>query len=100
MVRVVSVCLVAAPVAPASADGVAIGNTAVVGMGGAAVALAMGSWEPGRFDNVSGRVHGTFGAEVRVGEVFVWGYRRGRIGITGDVAARYCNVGLSIGLWH
>lgn len=57
-------------------------------------------WEPGRFDDVSGRLHGTFSTEVRVGEVYIWGYRRGRLGVTGDIAARYRNIGLSIGLWH
>jgi hypothetical protein len=57
-------------------------------------------WEPGRFDGVPGRVHGPFSAEVRVGEVYIWGYRRGCLGVTGDFATRYRNVGLSIGLWH
>jgi len=57
-------------------------------------------WEPGRFDGVSGRLHGTFGIEVRVLEVNVWGRRRGRITLTGDVAERYRNVGVSIGFWH
>jgi hypothetical protein len=85
------------------------GRTAAVGVRGGAeyewlpgrLRVRAGSyWEPGRFDGVSGRVHGTFSAEVRVGEVFIWGYRRGRLGVTGDFAARYRNVGLSIGLWH
>lgn len=57
-------------------------------------------WEPGRFEGVSGRLHGTFGIEVRVFEVNVWGRRRGRITLTGDVAERYRNVGVSIGFWH
>lgn len=57
-------------------------------------------WEPERFDNVGGRLHGTFGTEVRVFEFYLWGYRRGKIGLTADLATRYRNIGLSIGLWH
>ena len=57
-------------------------------------------WEPGRFEGVGGRLHGTFGIEVRVLEANVWGRRRGRITLTGDVAERYRNVGVSIGFWH
>jgi hypothetical protein len=57
-------------------------------------------WEPGRFEGVSGRLHATFGIEVRVFEVDLWGRRRGRITLTGDVADRYQNEGISIGFWH
>jgi hypothetical protein len=57
-------------------------------------------WEPGRFDGVSGRLHGTFGIEVRVLEFYAWGRRRGRITLTGDLASRYNNLGISIGFWH
>jgi hypothetical protein len=57
-------------------------------------------WEPGRFEGVSGRVHGTFGIEVRALEFQAWGRRRGRITLTGDVAENYRNLGLSIGFWH
>jgi hypothetical protein len=57
-------------------------------------------WEPGRFDGVPGRVHGTFGIEVRALEFELWGRRRGRITLTGDLASRYDNVGISIGFWH
>jgi len=57
-------------------------------------------WEPGRFDDVAGRRHTTFGADLRVLQFHLWGPRRGRISITSDVATRYRNVGLSIGLWH
>jgi hypothetical protein len=57
-------------------------------------------WEPSRFDGVDGRVHGTFGLELRVFEVNVWGLRRGRITLTGDLARDYSNLGISIGLWH
>ncbi len=57
-------------------------------------------WEPGRFEGVGGRVHGTFGIEVRAFEFHAWGLRRGRLTLTGDVADRYDNLGISIGLWH
>jgi hypothetical protein len=57
-------------------------------------------WEPGRFDGVSGRLHGTFGIEVRVFEFQAWGRRRGRITLTGDLATGYVNGGLSAGFWH
>ncbi|HEY4179785.1 MAG TPA: hypothetical protein VGM90_23245 [Kofleriaceae bacterium] len=57
-------------------------------------------WEPQRFEGVAGRLHGTFGLEVRVFDVNVWGRRRGRISLTGDVADRYRNIGFSIGFWH
>jgi hypothetical protein len=58
-------------------------------------------WEPGRFVGVSGRLHATFGLEVRVFEFHFWGKRRrGRITVTSDVASRYTNGGLSIGFWH
>lgn len=57
-------------------------------------------WEPERFAGVGGRMHGTFGVEGRVFEFDLWGVRRGRIGITTDIAARYRNIALSIGFWH
>ncbi len=57
-------------------------------------------WEPARYDDVGGRLHVTFGTELRVFEFFAWGRRRGRISFTGDVAARYRNVALSVGFWH
>jgi hypothetical protein len=57
-------------------------------------------WEPSRFEGVDGRVHGTFGLELRVFEVDIWGLRRGRITFTGDLAREYSNLGISIGLWH
>lgn len=57
-------------------------------------------WEPGRYEGVSGRVHATFGVEVRAFELELWGRRRGRISFTGDVASRYRNIALSIGFWH
>jgi hypothetical protein len=57
-------------------------------------------WEPARFEGVSGRVHGTFGLELRVLEFELWGKRRGRLTATGDLAERYNNFSLSIGFWH
>lgn len=57
-------------------------------------------WEPGRFEGVGGRVHATLGFEVRALEFRLWGLRRGRLGTTFDFAARYRNLGLSIGFWH
>ena len=57
-------------------------------------------WEPGRFDGVGGRGHGTFGLDLRVFEFRLFGLRRGRISFTGDVARRYRNVVIDIGFWH
>jgi hypothetical protein len=58
-------------------------------------------WEPGRFVGVAGRLHVTFGLEVRMFQFWFWGtQRRGRISLTTDVADRYRNGGLSIGFWH
>ena len=57
-------------------------------------------WEPARFDNVSGRIHGTFGFEVSLWEFFLWGPRRVKIAAIADVASSYRNLGLSVGFWH
>jgi hypothetical protein len=57
-------------------------------------------WEPGRFDGVAGRLHGTVGADLRVLAFRAWGPRRGRISVTADVASRYRNLAASIGLWR
>lgn len=59
-----------------------------------------GYFEPARYDGVDGRLHATFGIEVRALQVQLFGSRRGRITLTGDVAPRYSNVGVSIGFWH
>ena len=53
-------------------------------------------WEPSRFDGVDGRVHLTFGGDLRVFEFHFFGLRRGRISLTGDAARGYRNVGFSI----
>jgi hypothetical protein len=57
-------------------------------------------WEPGRYEGVGGRIHGTFGFEVRWLEFKLWGLRRGRLGATFDLASRYRNLGLSVGFWQ
>ncbi|CAN5860926.1 hypothetical protein BH11MYX3_BH11MYX3_48760 [soil metagenome] len=61
---------------------------------------AGGYWEPERYAGVGGRAHVTFGAELRVFDFHLWGRRRGRLGLTGDIAERYRNVALSVGFWH
>jgi hypothetical protein len=58
-------------------------------------------WEPNRFVGVPGRLHLTFGIELRVFQFWFWGtMRRGRVSLTSDFAERYRNGGLSIGFWH
>lgn len=65
------------------------------------IRLRAGSyWEPGRFEGVDGRWHATFGADLRVFEFRLWGPRRGRISLMGDVAAHYRNIVFDIGFWH
>jgi hypothetical protein len=59
--------------------------------------------EPSRFAGVGYRVHGTLGADVRL---FSWDFFglvdefTLRIGAAADVAERYLNAGVGIGLWH
>ena len=58
-------------------------------------------WEPGRFEDVGGRLHLTFGLDVRFWSFCFWRERyRARLSLTGDVADRYGNGALSIGLWN
>ena len=62
-------------------------------------------WEPGRFldedgDQIGGRIHATFGLDVRVLQFDLWGKHRGRIPATGDIASQYTNIGASVGFWH
>lgn len=58
-------------------------------------------WEPGRFDGVGGRLHGTFGAELSLFQFRLWSWDlRTRVSATGDVASRFANAGLSVGFWH
>ena len=61
---------------------------------------AGGYWEPERFDDQGGRMHVTFGLEVRVIQLWLVGSRRLRLSFTGDVASQYRNVVASIGFWH
>ncbi len=57
-------------------------------------------WEPGLLEGAGGREHVTFGTEVMLFSFHAWGLRRTQLTLTGDLAARYNNVGLSIGFWH
>ena len=58
-------------------------------------------WEPGRYDGVPGRLHGTFGIELRLLQFDVLDVpRRGRISVTADLADKYRNIGFSVGFWH
>jgi hypothetical protein len=57
-------------------------------------------WEPARFENTSGRVHGTAGFELAMFGFRFWGPRRATLTFTADVASNYVNGGASIGLWH
>lgn len=63
-------------------------------------------FEPGRFrdpegNDIPGRVHLTFGAELRVWQFGFWNqdYRL-QISTTSDVAKKFGNSGISIGFWH
>lgn len=87
----------------------ASGRSTVVGVRGGAVyewkpgrlRVRGGSyWEPGRFDGVGGRMHVTLGADLRVLQFWLFGARRGRISLTGDVASHYRNIVFDIGFWH
>ncbi len=58
-------------------------------------------WEPSRFEDVGGRIHATAGAEVSVFELRMWSWMfRTKLALTADVAPRYVNAGISVGLWH
>jgi hypothetical protein len=58
-------------------------------------------WEPARFEDSSGRLHGTAGVDVRLVEFDLFGsaYRL-QVAATADVAARYGNTGVSLGFWN
>lgn len=63
-------------------------------------------YEPGRFkdpagEDISGRMHLTLGADLRVWQFGFWDddYRV-RMSLTSDVAENFANGGLSIGFWH
>jgi hypothetical protein len=58
-------------------------------------------WEPARFDGVSGRLHGTAGADLRLFELTIWGrHYRPQLSVVADAAPRYGNAGISFGFWH
>jgi hypothetical protein len=60
-------------------------------------------FEPSRFEGVPYRVHGTLGADVRLVSWDLFGLLEEftlRAGASADVAERYLNVGVGIGLWH
>jgi hypothetical protein len=57
-------------------------------------------WEPGRFVGVGGRPHVTAGVELGFLDFNFFGARRLRVSVTGDLARRYGNAGLSLGFWH
>jgi hypothetical protein len=58
-------------------------------------------WEPNRFDDVTGRLHVTVGADVRFWSFSLWGSRyRLRASLAGDGAPRYGNTVVSLGFWH
>jgi hypothetical protein len=58
-------------------------------------------WEPGRFEGISGRLHGTAGADLRLFEVtFLGRHYRPQIAVVADAAPRYGNLGISLGFWH
>jgi hypothetical protein len=65
------------------------------------IRIRVGSyWEPGRFDDVGGRLHGTGGADLRLFAVRLLGTSyRPQISLTADRAAGYGNAGISLGLW-
>ncbi|TVQ95995.1 MAG: hypothetical protein EA398_16535 [Deltaproteobacteria bacterium] len=53
-------------------------------------------WEPGRFEGVSGRLHGTVGADVRLFRWLVdW-----RLSAALDMARQYHNTVVSVGFWN
>jgi hypothetical protein len=58
-------------------------------------------WEPSRYSDRSGRMHGTGGAEVALFPFHMFGntYRLRLAGAV-DVAPAYHNVALSVGFWH
>ncbi|HJZ85806.1 MAG TPA: hypothetical protein VKN99_11580 [Polyangia bacterium] len=58
-------------------------------------------WEPARFSDVSGRVHGTAGLDVRLFSFGLWNQPyRARLSLALDLAERYGNGALSLGFWH
>jgi hypothetical protein len=58
-------------------------------------------YEDSRFQGISSRPHGTTGAEVRL-FAFTLGSTERRVSLSaaGDIAPRYNNLGVSVGLWN
>lgn len=59
--------------------------------------------EPSRFEGVGYRVHGTLGVDVRTFSWDLFGLVNEftvRLGASADVAERYLNASLGIGMWH
>jgi hypothetical protein len=57
-------------------------------------------WEPSRFADASGRIHGTFAFDLRLFDFSLWGERSLRFSSAVDLASRYSNLLLSLGFWH
>ncbi len=63
-------------------------------------------FEPSRFrdpegDDIPGRLHITFGADLRVWQFGFWDDQyRVRLSLTSDLAHKFANSGLSLGFWH
>jgi hypothetical protein len=59
--------------------------------------------EPSRYDGGTPRQHFTFGGDVRLLPISFWGLfddAQWKISVVLDVAPRYTNAGIGIGLWH
>jgi hypothetical protein len=81
------------------------GSTRFIGLGGAFVAIAAGSYyEPARIELAPSRVHGTGGFDVRLFEWDVFGLIKPfdwwQLSIAADGARSYLNTSFSIGFWH
>lgn len=59
------------------------------------VARAGTYWEPSRVASHSGRLHGTFGGDLRVSVIWDW-----RLNFAVDLAPKYANFGLGLGFWY
>ena len=68
------------------------------------VKMRAGSYfEPSRFEGVPYRVHGTIGTDIRLFSWDLFGLLDEftlSLGGSADVAERYVNLGVGIGLWH
>jgi hypothetical protein len=66
--------------------------------------LRVGSYlEPSRFDDVAPRLHGTLGGDVKLFAFDMFGLVSPfelRLTTTLDIAPRYRNFGVSVGIWH